>query len=274
MSWFTNLFKNKDRDAVRQQSEAQARIAAAQEGMAGTQAALGRKYSEQSDADRAFQQMIFEKIRPMGEGLVSGQTGYGDIARPDVSGQIKRNYAQQLADIQGNVNRDVAGSEDYATSMGLGRSGIRGMGFGAAMRGGDVARTAARGAEQEQLTGEQLAGYEDTMRRRGLDINTRLQGANVLAGQQAVFNPAVSASLGESAYSGAGGSLAGGTASRGAAAGGFHAASQMPSPFAKIAGTVAGVAGAALGAPGFGKAAPWKRSTYNPGSSVSAGGIG
>jgi hypothetical protein len=262
---------SKDASAVRQQANAAGRIAESQEALANTQSGLGQKYVGQGDTERALQQDVYGQLSPLAASLMASP--YAGIQRPDISAQIRRDYASNLANIQNDVNRNIAASEDYYTSMGLGRSGMRGMGFGGAVAGGQAATQAARQAEQQALTGEQLARYQDILQRKGLDIGAAMQGAGILRGQQDVFNPYASAQLGESAYAGAGRELAGATGSRGTAIGGFRTASQMPSTWSRIAGIAGGVlgalgptgpfaAGGAFGkGGGFANALPWGRSS-------------
>lgn len=198
-------------------------------------------------------------VKPLGVNLMGGG-GFQDIARPDLSGQIRRDYAGNLADIQQDVNTGIGSSEDYYTSIGLGRSGMRGMGFGNVVRGGDIARAQARQTEQGRLTDEQLQAYNDALRRRGMDINARLQGANVLTGQQSVFNPYADASL-------AGSSLSGATGGRSAAGAGFYNASQIPGTLSKVLSAIGGVAGAAM--PMFGAGGMFGQGgRYGPGFSA------
>lgn len=243
-----DLFRNKDRNAVRQQAEAETRIATTQE-------ELAKRSAGESDLDRAFREKLFNLIQPTATTMMSKP--FSGIERPDLSPQIRRQTADELAGIQGDVNKGIAGSEDYFSSMGMGRSGARGMGFGSVVRGGDIARSTARRGMDTALNAEQLAKYEDTLARRGMDISAGTAGANILQGQQGMFDPYRSAGLAQTALQGA-------TGTRGQAIGGFEAASRMPSPFSRVLGAAGGALGAISPMGGFYGVMPWQKSRPQP----------
>ncbi len=216
----------KQKKAMEEQARAQSRIAQTQENLSG-------KFIEQGDADRAREDELFEMIRPYAEGLMSlsDPSKYGDIERPDVTGTIRRDYADELADITQSKNRALADAEGFYTSSGLRRSGSMGAGLAGIARGALSDRGSARRRMQGRLTDESLAGYYDKLSRRGEDINIGLQGANVLSGQQAVFNPQRGYGTG-SANLGAAGST------RGAAASTYEASAKLPSVWSKVGGVL------------------------------------
>ena len=227
------------------QRRAMDRNAASQERIAGTQERSSTRFFDQAEADRAFQKEQYEKIDPFAQNLI-GQfdpSGYANLERPDVSAGIRRDYSDETADIEQNKNRALAMAEDYYTSSGLGRTGIRGQGMAGIVRGSLSDRGGARRRMQNRLTDESLNKYQDALNRRDREASLGVAGANIMAGQQGVFNPATSERLGT-------GSLSGAARTQGGAAQTSYQASRIPG-WGSIAG---GIAGKALGfaAPGAG----------------------
>lgn len=220
------------------QKSAMERQARAQERISQTQERLSGKFIEQGDADRAREQELFEMIRPYAEGLTKlfDPAKYEDLERPDVTGQIRRDYADERADITQNKNRALADAEGFYTSSGLRRSGSMGAGLAGIARGALSDQGSARRRMQGRLTDESLSGYYDQLTRRGEDVNIGLQGINALQGQQAVFNP-------QRGYGFGSGNLGGAAGTRRGAAGTYEASAKLPSVWSKVGG----VAGAAAG---------------------------
>lgn len=216
----------KQKRAMETQARAQERIAATQE-------RLGSKFIEQGDEDRVREQELFEMIRPYAQGLMElgDPAKYGDMERPDVTGMIRRDYADERADITQSKNRALAEAEGFYTSSGLRRSGSMGAGLASIARGAMSDQGSARRRMQGRLTDESLAGYYDKLTRRGEDVNIGLQGANVLRGQQAVFNPQRGYGTGSGNIGAAGGT-------RGAAARTYEASAKLPSVWSKVGGVV------------------------------------
>lgn len=256
--------RKREANDIRAQAEAQARTAATQE-------AIANRFFDYSDADRARQQALFERISPIAERFMT-EDPYATMKRPartDLTGTYGRNYADELAGIQTDENRAMATAADYATGSGAARTGAGGLGLGAAFRGADVARTGARRGYQENLVGEtvaqdvdKLAAYEEEKERKGLGLNLALQGANVLQGQQAIFDPGRTAAVGTT-------NLAQSVGSRGAAAGGFETSAKLPGKYSwlgSLAGGALGLASNAV-APGSGGLRNiWRRSPATAGA--------
>ena len=103
------------------QKKSMERQGVAQERISETQERLGGKFIEQGDEDRAREQELFEMIRPYAEKLMGlgDPSKYGDLERPDVTGTIRRDYSDELADITQSKNRALADAEGFYTSSGL-----------------------------------------------------------------------------------------------------------------------------------------------------------
>ena len=233
------------------QRRAMERNARASERIAATQERNSQRFLDQGEADRAFQKEQFEKVDPFSQSLI-GQfdpSGYANLERPDVSAGIRRDYSDETADIEQNKNRALATAEDYYTSSGLSRTGIRGQGMAGIVRGSLSDRGGARRRMQNRLTDESLNKYRDALGRRDREAALGVAGANIMAGQQGVFNPATSERLGT-------GSLTSAVGSRGSASRTHYQASQIPG----VGSIIGGVAGGALGmaTPGGGLKSIWK----------------
>ena len=248
--------RKREADDIRRQAEAQERVAATQE-------AIGNRFFDYSDADRARQQALFERISPVAERFIN-ENPFATMKRPartDLTGTYGRNYADELAGIQGDENQAIASAADFATGSGAARTGATGMGLGAAFRGAGAARTQARRNYQGDLVREteaqdvdRLARYEDELSRTGAGLNLALQGANVLQGQQATFDPSRTAAVGT-------GNLAQSVGSRGAATSGYETSARMPSKYSWLTGLAGGALNLASNAvlPGAGLRNIWSR---------------
>ena len=227
------------------QRRAMERNAAAQERIAGTQERTSARFLEQGEEDRAFQREQYERILPVAEGLTSqfDPTRYAELERPDVSAGIRRDYSDETADIEQNKNRALAVAEDYYTSSGLGRTGIRGQGMAGIVRGSLSDRGGARRRMQNRLTDESLNKYQDALSRRDREAALGVAGANIMAGQQGVFDPTRSNQLGA-------GTLAGAAGTQGSAAQTSYQASRIPTTGSIIGGIAGGAL--SLAAPGAG----------------------
>lgn len=249
--------RKREADEIKRQAEAQARAAETQERIAN-------RFFEYSDADRARQQALAERISPVAERFIN-ENPFATMRRPartDLTGTYRRGYADELAGIQADEGRALATSADYARGSGAARTGATGMGLGAVFRGSDAARTGARRGFQENLVAEtvaqdadRLAGYEEEKERTGLGLNLALQGANLLGGQQAVFDPGRSASVGTS-------NLAQSVGSRGASADTFRTSATLPGRYSWLGGLAGGALNLASNAvlPGAGLSNIWRRS--------------
>lgn len=216
--------------AVTRQGEAQERISETQE-------RLGQEFLDQSKTERARQEELFKQIQPFAQQLMGiYQPGnFEGVERPDISAQIRRDYSDELTDIETSKNRAIAEAEGFATSSGLARSGIRGVGLARVARGALEDRGGARRTMQQRLTDESLGQYYDKRAERGEDISASVAGGNILAGQQGVFNPQGLYGLGAGQYGGA-------AQTRRGAAQTHQAASRIPGIWSKVGG----IAGAGL----------------------------
>ena len=221
--------RKKEADSIKAQADAQNRIAQSQED-------FGNKYFAQADKNQARQDEIYGQISPFATDLLANDP-YAGVARPDMSELYRRNYADQTAGIEADTARSVGDVGDYQVGSGAARTGSAGTGgLGAVFRGRDLATTAARRDLQTDLSNEKLAGYEDTMQRKGLGLAAKMQGANILQGQQAVYDPYKATAVGA-------GGLAGGAGTRSAAAGTYERSANLPGKYSWLGG----LAGAALG---------------------------
>ena len=92
-SFFSRLFpKPREKEAVRSLAEQQAATAAGQE-------ATGQRYLGYADEDRQRQLELSGVIRPAAERMIGGVDIAG-LQRPDVSGQIRRDYGDEQATIE------------------------------------------------------------------------------------------------------------------------------------------------------------------------------
>lgn len=242
--------RKKEADRIREQADAQARIAGTQENLAG-------KFVGYADEDRARQAELYGRVSPVAERLTSDP--FAGLARPDLSEAYGRYYADEKAGIQEQQNKSLADVAEYAGGSGAARTGAGGLGLGAIFRGADRARTEARRGYQENLTKERLAGYEDELNRRKLNVDAAVTGADILEGQQRQFDPARTAAIGM-------GGLSQAVGSRGAATGGYETSARMPGRFSWLGGLAGGALNLAANAvlPGAGLRNIWRGGARQP----------
>ena len=244
--------------------------AASQRRIADTQERVANESLENSREDRELQkQIFFENIAPIAEKLIGtfdpsayDSLSFPDIQRPDFKGQIRRDYYDDIAGIEQAKNSAVAQAEDYYTSSGLGRTGIRTGGLGSIARGAGADQSLARRNMQARNEMEDRDAYADSRELsllRHADsrsanserLNAGIAGANIMAGQQGTFNAPQWFSMGQGGYGAASGGY-------GNAAGTTQRAASIPGIGSTIAGFSGGMLGAALGNPG-GLSSIWRR---------------
>lgn len=235
------------------------RNAASQERIARTQEDLAKAQIERGDEDRALSKEMFEQIRPVAEMMLQGfdpeqvygnATPFPDIQRPDFTGMIRNDYADDRAAIDAGKNQSLAQLSDHMTATGMSRMGISGLGIGSIMRGAEGDQSLARRNMQSRLEGEARDAYADS---RDLALmkhsdqralgDQRAQiataGANIMSGQQATFNPGQWYNSGMSGYNAAGGLQGGAAQTR-------YNAARLPGALQTIGGLAGGIAGSAI----------------------------
>lgn len=248
--------RKKEAESILAQAEAQRRTA-------DTQERIADRFFGYADEDRVRQRELADRISPIADRFIN-EDPFANMRRPartDMTGTYGRNYADQLAGIQTDENRAVARTAEFARGSGAARTGTAGMGLGAVFRGSDAGRTQARRDYQGDLVAEtqaqdadRVAGYEDELQRTGAGLNLALQGANILQGQQAAFNPAAAAATGT-------GNLAQSVATRNAASTGYETSARMPGRYSWLTGLAGGALNLASNAvlPGAGLRNIWSR---------------
>jgi hypothetical protein len=224
----------KEKDIVKEQAAAQARIA-------GTQEAVGGQFLGYSAEDRARQIAAGGQISDVAGRLTADPyAGMARPARPDMTPAFGRQYADEQAAIEADKRRSLGDVADYMAGSGAARTGSAGSGMGAVFRGADVARTGARRTLQERQTGEktaqfedEVARYQDELARTGAGLEAGVQGANILERQQTIMDPTRTAAVGTT-------NLAQATASRGAAAQSQESAARMPGRWSWLGGLAGG----------------------------------
>lgn len=236
----------KEKKEIQRNSASQRGISEHQQQIGDEQLGIGRENLD-------TQKSILDMLTPYIEQMVStfDPTEYNaqfpDIQRPDMSGQIRRDYMGGLADIEQQKNRNIADYEDYATAGGLSRSGNRGAGLGAIVRGAQEQTGTAREDYQRNLRDEELARYqdsrdlalrkiEDARRMAGMKTQAAVAGANIAQGQQAVFNPTPYMSMGSN-------NIDQGANTLSQSSQGYYQSGRLPSAWS----TVGGIVGQGLG---------------------------
>lgn len=270
--------RKKEADDIKRQADEQARLAETQERIANRFLDQSDRSFAQSEADRQRQQQLFDRISPVADRFIN-ENPFAAMTRPartDLSGTYRRNYADELAGIKSDEGNALASAADFATGSGAARTGAAGMGLGAVFRGSDAARTAARRGFQENLVGEtvandqdRLAAYEEEKARTGAGLDLALQGANILHGQQATFDPSRAASTGVATGSMAQGGIGQAVNARGQASQGYQTSANLPGRYSWLAGLAGSALGMganlATGGVSGGLSNIWRRSTgYGP----------
>ena len=238
------------RKAMEQNADAQDRIADSQE-------EYFKYLKGEGESDRAMQAEIRDRILPFAMKLIENpgeltgeRSAFPTIERPDFSGQITRDYSDDVAAISADRDRAIADADDFMTASGLARSGIRTGTAGSIIRGSELDRSTARRTMQSRHEGEKRDAYEDTrdlaLRRhadtRGVedrDTETRFAGLNLLQGERAALNP-----LGW--HGQAAGNLEAASGTNTQAANSRYQAGNLPGVWSRIASTAAGLGGAAI----------------------------
>lgn len=167
----------------------------------------------------------------------------------------RRNYADREAGIAKDTGQAMGDLSDYQIGTGAARTGSAGTGgLGQVLRARDEATATSRRGLQTDLSTDKLAQYDDQMQRTSQGLSAAAQGANILQGQQAVFDPYKATGVGATESAGATGSL-------GASSTGYREAASLPGKYswlAGLAGSALGAAGSAM-APGGGLSQIWKK---------------